>query len=264
MATVAVKSEYGMFMEQLAAADERLLILDYDGTLAPFTSERSKASPYNGVPELLNKIGKTCGTRVVIVTGRSAHEIPKLLKLDYRPEIWGVYGIERMHPDGREEIGFLPAAGLKAIAEADSWFEKVGLGDRSDLKLGAVALHWRGLPERKVEEIRAKCYSKMAQLACAANLILSEFDGGLELRLGSCDKAHAVQAVLAEIKEDVPVAFLGDDSSDEAAFVALKPRGLTVLVRPIPRSTAAQVWLQPPHQLISFFEEWISACGGAR
>jgi hypothetical protein len=34
------------------------------------------------------------------------------------------------------------------------------------------------------------------------------------------------------------------------------------LVRPLSRPTTADVWLQPPHQLIQFLEEWLRASGG--
>jgi hypothetical protein len=38
--------------------------------------------------------------------------------------------------------------------------------------------------------------------------------------------------------------------------VAVKPRGLAVLVRPELRDTQADVWLQPPRELIGFLKRW--------
>jgi len=263
MATAATRSECGYFLNELSTcSDERLLILDYDGTLAPFTAHRHRAFPYDGVRDLLNTIQNQCKTRLVIVTGRSAAEIPMLLPLDRSPEIWGVYGIQRIRADGREEVAFVPPAGVQAIADADSWLEELGLGDRIDYKVAAVAVHLRGLPHRAADQVRIECYSKLAQIACAANLTLTEFDGGLELRLKSCDKAHAVNAILAGVDESAPVAFLGDDSTDESAFQAINHRGLSVLVRSTYRSTTARVWLRPPQELLNFLADWAAACGG--
>ena len=127
-------------------------------------------------------------------------------------------GFERIIADGREELAFAPPAGLQAIAEADSWLEDFGLGDRIDYKVGAVAIHLRGLPHRQADEIRLECYSKFAQLACAANLNICDFDGGLELRLRGCDKGQAIESLLTECEYEVPVAVLGDDPSDESSF----------------------------------------------
>jgi trehalose 6-phosphate phosphatase len=71
-----------------------------------------------------------------------------------------------------------------------------------------------------------------------------------------------VRTILSEVGPDVPVAYLGDDSTDEDAFRVLNDRGLTVLVRPTYRFTAAQMWLRPPDELIQFFTDWVRACGG--
>ena len=52
-----------------------LLLLDYDGTLAPFRVDRHKARPYTGVREALAKILHQGQTRLVVITGRPAIEI---------------------------------------------------------------------------------------------------------------------------------------------------------------------------------------------
>src|SRR6185437_15422137 len=59
------------FFERLRQASSRVLLLDYDGTLAPFTPDREHAFPYPGIPELISRIVRA-GTRVVLVSGRAA------------------------------------------------------------------------------------------------------------------------------------------------------------------------------------------------
>ncbi len=41
---------YGPFLERLRSAPTRVLLLDYDGTLAPFVVDRTLALPYPEVP----------------------------------------------------------------------------------------------------------------------------------------------------------------------------------------------------------------------
>jgi trehalose 6-phosphate phosphatase len=82
----------------------------------------------------------------------------------------------------------------------------------------------------------------------------------LEIRARAADKGEAVRAFLEEIGADAPIAYLGDDNTDESAFKALQGRGLTVLVRPKWRTTAAQFWLKPPEELLDFLGLWLKNC----
>ena len=45
---------YQKFLERLKTANKRMLLLDYDGTLAPFRVDRDHAFPYPGVPYLVS------------------------------------------------------------------------------------------------------------------------------------------------------------------------------------------------------------------
>ena len=49
---------------------------------------------------------------------------------------------------------------------------------------------------------------------------------------------------------------IGDDLTDEDAFKAIKDNGLGILVRKKYRNSAADVWLQPPDQLMQFLNYW--------
>jgi trehalose-6-phosphatase len=52
------------------------------------------------------------------------------------------------------------------------------------------------------------------------------------------------------------VAFLGDDLTDEDGFLAIRGRGLGILVRKTFRPTAAEVHLHPPRELLEFLDQW--------
>src|SRR5580704_13959067 len=91
------------FFRGFAGAAAALLLLDYDGTLAPFRVDRFQARPWAGVRELLNQIQSQGKTRIEVVSGRPAAEIVPLLGLGSRPTVWGLHGAERLDPDGRRE-----------------------------------------------------------------------------------------------------------------------------------------------------------------
>lgn len=262
MATAALQSELFVFFQQLATAPARALFLDYDGTIAPFSVNRSRTFPYAGVPELIDSIMSTCNTRVVVVTGRAIRDLPEFLRRSPRPEIWGVHGLERLLPHGDYQL--LPAAddSLTALAEAEGALARAGLEERCEYKPGAVAIHWRGLAPAHIEDVRTRAYRALATIACRSDLRTMEFDGGLELRLRAGNKQHAVRTVLAEMPDDTAAAYLGDDVTDEDAFQEINGRGLSVLVRQAVRATKAQAWIRPPEGLIQFLHDWIRAAGG--
>jgi trehalose-6-phosphatase len=63
-------------------------------------------------------------------------------------------------------------------------------------------------------------------------------------------------------------AYLGDDATDEDAFVALNELSTTgdltalpVLVRSSPRTSAARMRLNPPGELLDFLSRWKTASG---
>lgn len=251
-----------LFFDELCGARSRVLLLDYDGTIAPFSVNRHQAFPYPTVPELIDSIMSTCRTSVVLISGRAAREIPPLLGLNPHPEIWGTYGIERLRADGQYSVGHVSDDAQRALVKADLWLQEEGGLDRLiELKPGAIAVHWRGLNPTQVEEVKAAAYRAMSPFA-SVDLLLSEFDGGLELRPRTRSKADVVLALLSEHDPEAAVAYLGDDATDEEAFRALNGRGLTVLVRPKYRFSAAQRWIRPPEELVHFLTEWIRACGG--
>ena len=57
-------------------------------------------------------------------------------------------------------------------------------------------------------------------------------------------------------------AYLGDDLTDEDAFKAIKGKGIGVLVREEPRKTAADIWIKPPDELLSFLSNWLPGNNG--
>jgi trehalose 6-phosphate phosphatase len=252
--------EVEQFMNAVAQSPVSALLLDYDGTLAPFCLNRQQALPYPGMTALLQEIIVNGRTRVVIITGRNAHEVIPLLAVHPSPEIWGCHGLERLRPDGTHDTPRVEEPVLHALADAERWLRYQGLHDRAELKTGAVAIHWRGQDEATAAETRGQVLLGWLPIAQSTPMELLEFDGGIEMRMPGRDKGDAVRTTLDEIGPEVPVAYLGDDLTDERAFLALGALGLSVLVRPEWRKTAAALWIRPPEGLREFLTRWLQAC----
>jgi len=257
----AVQRQLCGFFDRLVGAPERGLLLDYDGTLAEFRPDAEKATPYREIPALLDRIRRHTDTRLAIVTGRRAYEAARLLGLKH-VEVWGCHGLERLRADGTYEMPGIDTHMLNTISEADELLAEEGLSGLLEHKPAGTAVHWRGR-EAISAEVRQKVQSVWTRLQNKDGLRLDAFDGGMEIRVGATNKGDAVRTILSEMDHDAVVAYLGDDRTDEDAFLALEGRGLRVLVRTEFRETAADVWIRPPDGLVAFLADWSSACGGA-
>jgi trehalose-phosphatase len=236
-------------------------LLDYDGTLAGFRVDRFQARPWVGVEELLTRIQHEGRTRLAVITGRPAEEIPRMLKLDPQPEVWGLHGAERLYPDGRRELDEPLPATRARLDGLRQQLKHNALGGLFEDKPNAAVIHWRGHSAEQAREIERKTRELFEPLAKLDGLRLLDFSGGIELRAGR-DKGGAVRAILREAGGSLPVAYLGDDLTDEAAFRAVdEAQGphLSVLVRRVWRETKADVWLKPPGELRTFLGRWVEA-----
>lgn len=248
------------FWEDLRDAGTRALLLDYDGTLAPFVRERERARPWPGVQGLLAALlgrAKRGRERLAFVTGRSARDLATILDLPGPVEIWGSHGAERLGVDGRLEPVAVSLTQAEGMREARRLAEKLGYGGQCEKKPGCLALHWRWLPDETRQTMRRAVEPAWEAIAAKRRLALHAFDGGIELRLPGLTKARAVRAVREETGGGARIVYLGDDLTDEDAFREVGDAGLGVLVRREPRPTQAGVWLRPPEELTAFLSAWI-------
>mgnify|MGYP002352752957 FL=1 len=251
----SINDSFRRIRSRMSSSGKNILILDYDGTLAPFRINPSDAEPYEGVREMLGRIQAT-GAEVYLVTGREPEEVKELLSLPVAPEIWGCHGAVRLTADGRREMPEVPEAGLKALEEAEKAAREIGLG-RVERKSTSIALHWRGEPaeaEGKIRRLGLEAWAKISH----EGFSVQKFDGGMEFRLEGFDKGKAVEAIMSRYTQQDYGVFLGDDQTDEDAFSTMKKLGgLGILVRAKCRETAAGLWLKPPEGLLAFLDLWL-------
>lgn len=232
-----------------------VLFCDYDGTLAPFQEDPAAALPYPWVPATLQAIAGS-GTRIVLVTGRAAGDLHKLIP-SLSLEIWGSHGRERLQPDGQNWIWTPDPRDERRLTLIENELKTRLPGVRMEKKIGCLAIHWRGFPEQKVATIRQAIEELRHRWEPDAVLLVKPFQEGLELQVPGPNKGDVIDAVLAEeAGRNLAVCYLGDDWTDEDAFHALGDRGLSVLVCGTTRPTVADIRLENEEQVRSFLERW--------
>jgi trehalose-phosphatase len=235
-----------------------LLMLDYDGTLAPFQEDRMQALPWPGVPERLDRLSTLSSVHLALITGRSARELASLLPVKRSVEIWGSHGREHLAANGAYTSSDLAPAQKAVLDQLENALREAGFGSQIERKPASLAAHWRGLLPDAAVSIEQVARNTFGASGERSGLQLLVFDGGVEVRSDSINKGHAALHLLTRFPT-ATAAYLGDDTTDEDAFAALRGRGLTVLVRSEPRPSQAAYWLEPPHDLLAFLDAWIGA-----
>ena len=253
--------DLGAFFDRVRRAADRVLMLDYDGTLAPFNVDRTKAVLYPEVRTVLPSLLRLPNCRTVIVSGRAIADLAGLIGVRPLPEIWGSHGWEHLSADGEYSLAQLDTASLAVLRRAGEILDSLGAPNLREDKPVSVAAHWRGLPAAEADSLRRHVqHAWVGLIGVGRPLELHPFDGGLELRAKGRNKGSVITEVLAGLSDDAAAAYLGDDLTDEDAFGAMAGKGLRVLVRPTLRDTLADLWLQPPDELVEFLGRWKRAC----
>lgn len=245
-------------------ARDRILALDYDGTLAPFQVDRMAARPLAGIPEVMASILERGGTRVAVISGRPLDELAELMgRLFDRVTAVGAHGWQWKDPGGPiEELEPGPAvkARLERAAQAarragrEILPAESGPDSRIEVKTASVAAHTRGLdPERArrwLDLVRKEW------TAASEGLELLGFDGGLELRDPARDKGRAVRELGKRHPDHDLMVYLGDDRTDEDAFLALDSRGAGIKVGGQDAPSAARYRLRDCEAVREFLVRW--------
>jgi trehalose-phosphatase len=245
------------FWERVGSAPERYLLLDYDGTLAPFRENRMDAVPVPGAMEAVKSIRDSGTTRVAMLTGRPVRELVELIG-DLGVPMVGSHGFEFMSPGGDVETGRLTDAQEERFERAEQEAREIAGTARVERKPASVGLHTRGMPEEKARELHEAVIRMWRADIAGLGLECRRFSGGVELRLTSIDKGTALERIIEGRGEAALCVYVGDDDTDEDAFGALPASGIGVKVGPRGVRTIARGRLDDPEAVRGFLETWVT------
>ncbi|UGY92110.1 trehalose-phosphatase [Streptomyces gobiensis] len=212
----------------LAAPEQSVVALDFDGTLAPIVADPAQARPHPGVVPALSRLAPRLRA-VVVITGR-----PAQLAVRYggfagapgleRMTVLGAYGAERWDAATGEIQQPPPDPGVAAVrAGLPGLLERLAVPDGTSVedKGHAIAVHTRQAPDPAgTFELLQE---PLRELAGRHGLRLEPGRFVLELRPPGMDKGLALLDFLRETDAG-PVLYAGDDLGDLAAFAAIEKR----------------------------------------
>jgi len=239
-----------------------VLLLDFDGTLAPIVRHASEARMDERTRAAVMAIAARSDVRVALVSGRGLADVRERAGLD-SDRVWyaGNHGMEIEGPDtrrvheeaaeARPELDQVAARLERALGEiAGAWVEDKGL---------TLSVHFREVDPDREEEVVGAVESAATG---ADTLRVTRGKKVLEVRPRvDWHKGRAANFLLERFDPPVgaPVLYLGDDVTDEDAFRALQEwergagEGVYVGESP-PENTDAVAWLRGTDEVAALLE----------
>lgn len=225
----------------VAAADQVVVGLDFDGVLSPIVDEPSEAHIHPDAPEVLVALSDVVRA-IAVVTGRPARQALALGGLDEVGDaiadhgkqlfLFGQYGNERWSSTSRRVISPRPPHGLSTFErELPGLLRRADAGGAHVEEKGlAVAVHTRRLEDASAAFERL--LPPMRELAAEHGLVVEPGRNVIEVRSDGMHKGHAVETLVRE-QSAGGFLFAGDDLGDVEAFeavTALREQGLPTLL----------------------------------
>ena len=239
------------------------LFLDYDGTLSPIAQAPAKAYMPDRTKELLLKLSKMPNCKIAIISGRSLGDISERVGLKNIVYV-GNHGFEIKGPKIKFKSPILHRYKIvleeikKKLEKNMSSFNGIVIEDKGF----CLTLHYRQADKKDIPLIEAEFY---------ASIFLYEFRNNIQIRIGKMtlevrppiprDKGKVVLWLLGrrlfalrDREMEIAPIYIGDDTTDEDAFQALKDRGLTIFVGK-PKNTKARFYLKDTEEVAIFLTE---------
>ena len=237
-------------LRALAARDDVLVALDFDGCLAPIVLDPEDARPLPAAREALDRLDTLPGTTVALVSGRPLADLRRLASPPPGAFLVGSHGAEFAGPQQPAGEGAPEASGhepdgaarelLARLAAAVDGIVGAHPGTWVERKPAAAVLHTRAA-ERPVAEAATR--AALAGPATWAGVRAMRGKEVVELSVSDATKGAALQR-LGALTVTPPgaggVLYAGDDVTDETAFAVLDARAGDVTVKVGPGPTGAR------------------------
>ena len=235
-------------------AKKRCILLDYDGTLAPYQKLPSLATPSEELIELLKQITADPSNEIVIISGRDVTTLDKWL---------GQLSLNMIAEHGAC-IKYRGTEWKEQIAINTEWKDQVRplmqlfvdrcAGSFIEEKKSTLAWHYRNT-NQELGFVRSR-ELRNSLLQLTANTALQVVDGNkvLEVRMVGVDKGIAALSMITGLDPDF-ILCVGDDATDEDMFRAIRDKAYTIKIGRA--NTSAEFTILSQKEVFPFLRRFI-------
>ena len=235
-------------------ARKRCILLDYDGTLAPYQKLPSLAVPDDELIQLLQQLTANRSNEIVIISGRDSNTLEKWLgKLPLNMIAEHGACIKIKGEEWKDQV-LVSTEWKEQIRPLMELFVDRCAGSFIEEKKSTLAWHYRNTNQELGFTRSRELRNNLLQLT--ANTSLQVIDGNkvLEVRMIGVDKGAAANTMLASIGPDF-ILCIGDDATDEDMFKALHDRAYTIKIGRA--NTSAQYTILSQKEVFPFLRRLI-------
>ncbi|MDB5264247.1 MAG: trehalose-6-phosphate synthase [Adhaeribacter sp.] len=216
-------------IKEYQQARQRLIFLDYDGTLMPFTRDPNKTKPDNELLNQLQALAANPANRVVIISGRDHTTLAKWL--GHLPiDMIAEHGVWlREHETEWHMIQNLDNSWKEDIRPIFEMYVSRTPGTLLEEKDFALVWHYRKIDPALGETRAGELSSHLNYLIANQNLQVMEGDKIVEIKNIEVNKGIAAARWLQSYEPDFVLA-VGDDRTDEDTFRMMPPEAYTIKV----------------------------------
>lgn len=208
-------------------SDNRLILLDYDGTLSPFYKEPMQAYPKKDVLDLLSQLSEDPKNKLVINSGRDKATLDKwfgTLPIALAAEHGAYYKEKGLWHSNLKEIDWDDEI-MHILEQTTRKTPK----SKIEAKKTAIVWHYRAV-DAWLAELRVNQLIKSLINPCSRlNLQIMRGNKVIEIKSSDCNKGSEAARLFNESSYDFVMA-IGDDTTDEEMFMALPDSSITIKV----------------------------------
>lgn len=241
-------------LEAYRPANKRLLLLDYDGTLAPFALRPEQAKPSARTLSVIKKLAADVHNTVTIISGRDMNVLDAWL--GYLPvQFVAEHGaFEKRDGTWQTTINLDPIWKEKVLPIMLSYVQALP-GSLLEEKETALVYHYRNaVNQANARNTADSLFQKLRPLVAQLGLYTTHDSMAIEIRRSGTDKGQAALVSLALGSYDF-VLCAGDSVTDEDMFTKLAGRAFCIKVGS--EKTAATYRVKNPEAFIDLLTSLI-------
>jgi trehalose 6-phosphate synthase/phosphatase len=216
-------------VEDFCKSSNRILFLDYDGTLTGFEDNPQHACPDDDLYELLDNLARTPYNRVVLISGRDKETFEKWFgqkpySLVVEHGVW-----TRSAGSDWEIIEMIDDSWKENIRPAlESYVDRTP-GSFIEEKNYSLVWHYRKADPELGMNRAIELKDELTSLVANLNLEILEGNKVMEIKNRGINKGRSAQKMLQAHPADKIIA-IGDDWTDEFLFSVLPQEAITIKV----------------------------------